>query len=97
MKGKNGGHQGDPLEMLVFNMTTLKLWRRVLTKFPQDRVLAHVDDDHIKSRLSVALQVLTEIKHVLKEDAGLELNVSKTSILPKGVPFLQEHSMICDT
>jgi hypothetical protein len=35
--------------------------------------------------LSVALQVLAELKHVLKQDAGLELNVSKTSILPKGV------------
>jgi hypothetical protein len=49
-KGKTGGQQGDPLEML-----------------------------------SVALQVLAELKHVLKQDAGLELNVSKTSILPKGV------------
>jgi hypothetical protein len=36
--------------------------------------------------LSVAQQVLTELKSVFKADAGLELNVSKTSILPsKGV------------
>jgi hypothetical protein len=35
--------------------------------------------------LSVVLQVLAELKRVLKEDAGLELNVSKTSVLPKGV------------
>jgi hypothetical protein len=36
--------------------------------------------------LSVALQVLTELKAVFKADAGLEINVSKTSILPsKGV------------
>jgi hypothetical protein len=28
---------------------------------------------------------LTELKSVFKADAGLELNVSKTSILPKGV------------
>jgi hypothetical protein len=34
--------------------------------------------------LSVALQVLAELKAVFKADAGLELNVSKTSILPKG-------------
>jgi hypothetical protein len=33
----------------------------------------------------VALQVLAELKAVFKTDAGLELNVSKTSILPKGV------------
>jgi hypothetical protein len=29
--------------------------------------------------------VLDELKHVFKEDAGLELNVSKTSILHTGV------------
>ena len=34
----------------------------------------------------MALQVLAELKAVFKADAGLELNVSKTSILPsKGV------------
>jgi hypothetical protein len=35
--------------------------------------------------MSVAQQVLAELKHVLKEDAGLDLNISKTSVLPKGV------------
>ena len=35
--------------------------------------------------MTVVLQVLTELNHVLKEDAGLDLNVSKTSVLPKGV------------
>ena len=38
-----------------------------------------------KARMSVALQVLAELKRVLKMDAGLDLNVSKTSVLPKGV------------
>jgi hypothetical protein len=42
--------------------------------------------------------VLAELKHVLKEDAGLELNVSKTSVLPKGVTqqvaFDVAHSII---
>jgi hypothetical protein len=32
-----------------------------------------------------ATLLTTELKRVLKEDAGLELNVSKTSILPKGI------------
>jgi hypothetical protein len=32
----------------------------------------------------VTLQVLAELKAIFKADAGLELNVSKTSILPKG-------------
>jgi hypothetical protein len=38
-----------------------------------------VDDGYIKTILSVVLQVLTELKHVLKQDDGLELNFSKTS------------------
>jgi hypothetical protein len=41
---------------------------------------------------------LAELKSVFKEDAGLELNVSKTSILPKGVTqqvaFDVAHSLI---
>ena len=32
----------------------------------------------------MVLQVLAELKTVFKADAGLELNVSKDSILPKG-------------
>jgi hypothetical protein len=35
--------------------------------------------------MNVTLQVLAELKHVLFQDAGLDLNVSKTSMLPKGV------------
>ena len=36
--------------------------------------------------MSETLQVLTELKRVLKEDADLEVNVSKTSFLPEDVP-----------
>ena len=37
-------------------------------------------------KLSIALQVLAELKAVFKADAGLELNVAKTYILPaKGI------------
>jgi hypothetical protein len=84
-KGKTGGQQGDPLEMLIFNLTTHHLWGRVLAKFPEARTIAYADDGYIKAKLSIALQVLVEIKTVFKTDAGLELNVAKTSILPKGV------------
>ncbi len=52
--------------------------------FLSSRAIAYADDGYIKAKLSVALQVLAELKHVLKQDAGLELNVSKTPILPKG-------------
>jgi hypothetical protein len=70
--------------MLIFNMTIQHLWCRVLAKFQEARAIAYADDGYIKAKLSVALQVLAELKHIFKEDAGLELNVSKTSI-SKGV------------
>ena len=53
-------------------------------KVPEARAIAYADDGDIQAKLSVALQVLAELKHVLKPDAGLDLNVSKTSILPNG-------------
>jgi hypothetical protein len=40
------------------------------------------------------LQVLAELKDVFKADAGLELNVSKTSILPKGVTAQAAFDMV---
>ena len=44
-----------------------------------------MEDGYIKTKLIVVLQVLVDLKHVRKEDFGLDLNVSKTSVLPKGV------------
>jgi hypothetical protein len=70
--------------MLIFNLTVHHLWGRVLAKFPEARAIAYADDGYIKAKLSIALQVLAELKAVFKAHAGLELNVSKTSILPKG-------------
>jgi hypothetical protein len=85
-KGKTGGQQGDPLEILIFNLTIHHLWVRVLAKLQEARAISYADDGYIKAKLSVILQVLPELKTVFKADAGLELNVSKTSILPaKGV------------
>ena len=43
---------------------------------------------------SVALQVLADLKRVLKEDAGLELNLSKTNVLPKGVPRVSPNRLL---
>ncbi len=82
-KGKTGRHQGDPLEMFIFNLTIHHLWGRVLEKFQEDRTVVYVDDGYIKGKLSVPLEVLSDLKRVLKEDTGLELNITKTSILPK--------------
>ena len=79
-KDKTGGHQEDPFEILVFNLTTLHLWGCVLGKLPETSVIVYVDDGYIKTKLNVTLQVLTEVKCVLKEDVALDLNVSKTSV-----------------
>ncbi len=46
--------------------------------------MTYADDDYVKYKLSVTFQVLTELKHVLKEDDVLDLNVNKTTVLPKG-------------
>ena len=66
-KGKTGGQQGDPLEMLIFNLTVHHIWGQVLAKFQGSRVVAYPDDGYIKGKLSVSLQVLVELKRVLKD------------------------------
>ena len=58
-KDKTGGQQGDPLEMIIFKLIILHLWGRVLTKFPEARAIAYVDDGYIKVKLSVTLQYLS--------------------------------------
>ena len=47
--------------------------------------VTYADDGYIKVKLIVVIHVLDELKLVFKEDAGLDLNVGKTSVLPKGV------------
>ena len=61
-KGKTGGQQRDPFEMLIFNLTIHHLWGRVLSKFSGARAVAYADDGYMKAKLSVALQVLAELK-----------------------------------
>jgi hypothetical protein len=68
VKGKTVGQQGDPLEMLIFNLTVHHIWGRVLAKFQGSRTVAYTDDGYIKGKLSESLQVLAELKLVLKED-----------------------------
>ena len=91
--GKTGGQQGDPLEMIVFCLSVHHLWGRTLNKHHQDAcAVAYADDSYIKAKLSVALEVLSDIKHVLKEDAGLALNFDKTKILVKGISAADAHA-----
>jgi hypothetical protein len=70
--------------MIVFNLNTLHLWGRVLTKFQEDRTITYADDGYINTKLNVVLLILDELKRVLKQDIGLDLNVSRTSVLPRG-------------
>ena len=56
--------------MTVFCLTIHHLWGRTLNKNHQDAcAVAYADDGYIKAKLSVALEVLSDLKHVLKEDA----------------------------
>jgi hypothetical protein len=62
--GKTGGQQGDALEMIVFCLSAHHLWGRTLAKYNQDAcAVAYADDDNIKAKLSVALEVLSDLKH----------------------------------
>jgi hypothetical protein len=45
------GQQGDPLEMLIFNLTIHHLWGRVLAKFQEARAIAYADDGYNKVKL----------------------------------------------
>ena len=78
--------------MIVFCLTVHHLWGRTLATHNQDAcAVAYADDGYIKAKLSVALEVLSDIKQVLKEDAGLALN-DKTKILVKGISAADAHA-----
>ena len=87
--GKTGGQQGDPLESCAYSLSTLPLIGSVMERHPTAVAAAVIDDLTIKGPLSEVLKIFSEIKHVLKEDAGLELAVRKTQILSKGMSLDQ--------
>ncbi len=95
---KTGGQQWDPLEMMVFCLSVHHIWGRTLAKHHKDAcAVAYADDGYIKAKLSFALEVLSDLKHVLKEDAGLSLNFdstqkSKTKFLVKGISADDAHA-----
>ena len=61
---------------------------RTLAKHNQDAcAVAYAADGYIKARLSVALEVLSDIN----EDAGLAIN-DKTKILVKGISAADTHA-----
>jgi hypothetical protein len=78
--------------MIAFCLSIHHLWGRTLAKHYQDAcAVAYADDGYIKAKLSVALEVLSDIKHVLREDAGLDLN-DKTKILVKSISAAEAHT-----
>ena len=78
--------------MIVFCLSIHHLWGRTLAQHYQDAcAVAYADDGYIKAKLSVALEVLSDIKLVLKEDAGLDIN-DKTKILVRGITSAEAHA-----
>jgi helix-turn-helix protein len=78
--------------MIVFCPRVHHLWGRTLNKYHQDAcAVAYADDGCIKVKLSVTLEVLSDVKYVIKEDAVLDLNFDKTKILVKGVSAADVH------
>jgi hypothetical protein len=79
--------------MIVFCLSVHHLCGRTLNQHNQDAwAVLYTDDGYIKAKLSIALEVLSDIKHVLKEDAGLALNFDKTKILVKGISVADAHA-----
>ena len=87
--GKTGGDQGDPGESCAYSLSTLHLIGAVMARHPNAVAAAVIDDLTLKGPLSEVLKIFTEIKHVLQEDAGLELAVKKTQILSKNMSLDQ--------
>jgi hypothetical protein len=78
--------------MIAFCLSIHHLWGRTLAKHYQDAcAVAYADNGYIKAKLSVAFEVLSDIKHVLREDTGLDLN-DKTKILVKGISAAEAHT-----
>ena len=76
--------------MIVFCIQ--HLWGRTLKHHQNACAVAHADDGYIKAMLSVALEVLSDIKHAFKQDAGLALDFNKTKILVKGISAADAHA-----
>jgi hypothetical protein len=54
--------------MIAFCLSIHHLWGRTLAKHYQDAcAVAYAHDGYIKAKLSIALEVLSDIKHVLRE------------------------------
>jgi hypothetical protein len=68
------------------------LWGRTLNKHNKDACAAAHSEDSFKAKLSIALEVLSDIKCVLKEDDDLALNFDKTKILVKGISAADAHA-----
>ena len=73
--------------MIVFCLSVHHLWGRTLNKHHQDAcAVAYADDSYIKAKLSVALEVLSDIKHVLKHSRTMLASTSNYPELTSAAP-----------
>jgi hypothetical protein len=87
------GEKKNTAFSIVSCLSAHHLWGRTLNTHNQDAcAVAYADDGCIKAKLSIALEVLSDIQHALKENAGLALNFDKTKILVKGISAADAHA-----
>jgi len=72
-----GGHPADPLEAMRFTATTLACVGRVFARHPSCNAIAMGDKVLIVAPLAQALAVAAELKHFLKGDLDIDLDVPK--------------------
>ncbi len=71
VKGKTGEQQGDPLEMLIFNLTVHHIWGRVLTKFQGTQTVAYA----VLSK-AITQQALFDVSHVFINNSPQLIHLS---------------------
>ena len=69
--------------MITFCLSTHHLWGGTMQSYKEN-----ADDGYINAPLRVALRILADLKQVLKDYAGLELNMLKTQLLVKGISMI---------
>ena len=74
------------MESCAYSLSTLHLIGAVMARHPNAVAAAVIDDLTLKGPV---LKIFAEIKHVVQEDAGLELAVRRTQILSKGMSLDQ--------
>ena len=75
-------------------MTVHPIWGRVLGRHPTAAAAAYADDAYIYDRLHSALKVFVDIRQRLREDADLDMNLSKCQIYIQGVSLERARELV---